>query len=38
VLEAVSDLDGGFELDWIEYPHGAEHYLKTGELISENTL
>ncbi len=37
VLEAVSDLDG-FELDWIEYPHGAEHYLKTGELIGEDTL
>jgi len=37
VLEAVSDLDG-FELDWIEYPHGAEHYLRTGELIGEDTL
>ncbi|MEA2033752.1 MAG: isocitrate/isopropylmalate dehydrogenase family protein [Euryarchaeota archaeon] len=37
VLEAVSDLDG-FELDWTEYPHGAEHYLKTGELIGEDTL
>ncbi|RJS86216.1 isocitrate/isopropylmalate dehydrogenase family protein [Methanophagales archaeon] len=37
VLEAVSDLDR-FELDWIEYPHGAEHYLKTGELIGEDTL
>ena len=37
VLEAASEREG-FELDWIEYPHGAEHYLETGELISEETL
>jgi len=28
----------GFDIDWIEYPHGADHYLETGELISEDTL
>lgn len=28
----------GFDVEWIEYPHGAEHYLNTGELISEDTL
>ena len=28
----------GFDVEWIEYPHGADHYLKTGELISEGTL
>jgi 3-isopropylmalate dehydrogenase len=28
----------GFDVEWIEYPHGADHYLKTGELISEDTL
>lgn len=28
----------GFDIDWIEYPHGADHYLETGELISEETL
>ncbi|WP_445475071.1 isocitrate/isopropylmalate dehydrogenase family protein [Methanococcoides methylutens] len=28
----------GFDVDWIEYPHGADHYLATGELISEDTL
>jgi len=27
VLEAASEREG-FELEWIEYPHGAEHYLK----------
>jgi 3-isopropylmalate dehydrogenase len=28
----------GFDIEWIEYPHGANHYLETGELISEGTL
>lgn len=37
VLDAVSELDN-FELEWVEYPHGAEHYLSTGELINEDTL
>ncbi len=37
VLEAAADKHG-FSLDWIEYPLGAEHYLKTGELVSEETL
>jgi len=37
VLEAAAD-KRGFSLDWIEYPLGAEHYLKTGELVSEETL
>jgi 3-isopropylmalate dehydrogenase len=37
VLEAVADKHG-FSIDWIEYPLGAEHYLKTGELVSEETL
>lgn len=28
----------GFDIEWLEYPHGADHYLETGELISEDTL
>jgi len=28
----------GFDVEWIEYPHGADHYLETGELISEEAL
>lgn len=28
----------GFELEWTEYSLGADHYLKTGELVSEETL
>ena len=37
VLEAAADKHN-FSLEWIEYSIGAEHYLKTGELISEETL
>jgi tartrate dehydrogenase/decarboxylase/D-malate dehydrogenase len=28
----------GFDVDWREFPQGADHYLETGELISEDTL
>ena len=28
----------GFDVDWINYPQGADHYLETGELMSEDTL
>nr|QNO47387.1 3-isopropylmalate/3-methylmalate dehydrogenase [Methanosarcinales archaeon ANME-2c ERB4]QNT35507.1 3-isopropylmalate/3-methylmalate dehydrogenase [uncultured Methanosarcinales archaeon] len=37
VLDAAGEAYG-FDIEWIEYPHGAEHYLNTGELISEDTL
>lgn len=37
VLDAAGERFG-FDIDWIEYPHGADHYLATGELISEDTL
>jgi len=37
VLEAVSEREN-FELQWIDYPNGGEHYLRTGELLSEQTL
>ncbi|MGZ5520988.1 MAG: isocitrate/isopropylmalate dehydrogenase family protein, partial [Halobacteriota archaeon] len=37
VLEAAGD-NYGFNLEWKEYPYGAEHYLSTGELISEDAL
>lgn len=37
VLEAAGRVHG-FDIDWIEYPLGADHYLSTGELISEETL
>jgi len=37
VLDAVSDKNN-FKINWIEYDNGAEKYLKTGELITEDTL
>jgi len=37
VLDTAGEVYG-FDIDWIRYPHGAEHYLKTGELMSEDTL
>lgn len=37
VLEAAAD-KYGFGLEWIEYPLGADHYLKTGELVTEEVL
>lgn len=37
VLDTAGEVYG-FDIDWIEYPHGAEHYLETGELLSEDTL
>lgn len=37
VLDAVSEVMN-FEIEWVHYPNGADHYLKTGELISEETL
>jgi tartrate dehydrogenase/decarboxylase/D-malate dehydrogenase len=37
VLDAVSEREN-FELDWVEYPHGADHFLETGELLNEDTL
>ena len=37
VLEAAAD-KYNFSLDWKEYSLGAEHSIKTGELVSEETL
>ncbi|MGZ4934527.1 MAG: 3-isopropylmalate dehydrogenase [Halobacteriota archaeon] len=37
VLEAAGRTHG-FNIKWREYPYGAEHYLETGELISEDIL
>ena len=37
VAEAAAEKHG-FELEWTDYSLGADHYLKTGELVSEETL
>ncbi|RLI74674.1 3-isopropylmalate dehydrogenase [Archaeoglobales archaeon] len=37
VIEAASEKEN-FEIEWIEYPFGADHYLETGELLNEDAL
>jgi len=37
VIEAASKIFS-IDINWIEYPFGAEHYLKTGELLPDNAL
>ena len=37
VIEAASR-QYGLEINWIEYPFGTEHYLKTGELLPDSAL
>ncbi|MCD6248372.1 MAG: isocitrate/isopropylmalate dehydrogenase family protein [Hadesarchaea archaeon] len=38
VLRAVEETQPNLGFDFVEFPYGAEHYLKTGELISEEGL
>jgi tartrate dehydrogenase/decarboxylase / D-malate dehydrogenase len=28
----------GFKLDWAEFPFGSDHYLKTGEVLSDTSV
>lgn len=37
VLDAVGEVDG-FEIEWVEYPFGADYYLQTGETLGEDSL
>lgn len=37
VVEAAA-AKKGFGLSWVDYPFGAEHYLKTGEVLPESVL
>ena len=37
VLEKAAELDK-FELEWIEHPHSAEHFLETKRLIDLKTI
>ncbi|MBC7218511.1 MAG: 3-isopropylmalate dehydrogenase [Hadesarchaea archaeon] len=38
VLRAAAEVAGGVDIDFVEFPYGAEHYLRTGELIPEEAL
>jgi len=37
VLDAASEVHS-FEIEWVRYPYGAEHYLKTGEILPDSAL
>jgi isocitrate/isopropylmalate dehydrogenase len=37
VVEAAGEVYG-YGVEWLEMPHGSDHYLKTGETISDDTL
>jgi 3-isopropylmalate dehydrogenase len=37
VIDAVSEKEN-FEIEWVEYPFGADHYIETGELLNEDSL
>ncbi len=39
IEEGVKVLDAtGLEFEWIYHPYGAEHYLKTGEVLPDEAL
>ncbi len=38
VLSAAAEAKSDLTLEFVEFPYGAEHYLKTGELVSEDGL
>ncbi|HID61004.1 MAG TPA: 3-isopropylmalate dehydrogenase, partial [Hadesarchaea archaeon] len=38
VLTAVAELTSGLDFKFVEFPYGAEHYLKTKKLVPENGL
>ncbi len=37
VINKAAELDK-FDLEWVRYPHGAEHYFETKEALNEKTL
>jgi 3-isopropylmalate dehydrogenase len=37
VIEKAAELNN-FEIEWVDYDNGSDKYLKTGELITEDTL
>ena len=38
VLTAVADSTPALSFEFVEFPYGSEHYLKTGELVPEGGL
>jgi 3-isopropylmalate dehydrogenase len=37
VIEAAAE-KYGFSIDWEEFPHGSDHYLKTDEVLSDESV
>jgi len=37
VIEKAGDKHG-YKIDWVDFPNGAEHYLKTGETLPEGDI
>lgn len=37
IIDRAAEL-GKFEIEWVRYPYGAEHYLETKELLNEKIL
>lgn len=37
VIDKAAELDK-FEIEWVKYPYGAEHYLETKELLPDKIL
>lgn len=38
VLSGVAELDGGFEVEYTDFPWGCQYYLKTGKMMDEDGL
>ena len=38
VLNAVSELDGGFKFEFTHFPWGCEYYKKTGRMMAEDGI
>ena len=38
VLSAAAEATSNLKLEFVEFPYGAEHYLKTGELVPDDGL
>lgn len=38
VLTAVAKLDGGFSVDYTEFPWGCQYYLKNGKMMDDDAL
>ncbi len=38
IAEGRKVIDSVADVEWVEYPFGADHYLKTNELVNEDSL